>query len=598
MKNILVVEDDTDLRNQINKILTILGINVDEAKDGKEELNKALNNDYDLVLCDVKMPRMDGYKLIEELKKAKEKKTMPFIFITSNIDREQIRQGMNLGADDYLTKPFTIEELTKSITTRMKKNKALSDNYEEKYRTQIETLENNLYYNSITGLPNEQSLLKKLEEIDVGEVVMIYISISGLKEISDFISYKSIDNIQREITQKMKSCEYKNTVFFHLKDDEFFILINNEDSGSDEKITEKIENYSKDLLGKIKSPMGSLEYELIFSAGIGINITKVFNVNETFESYKASKMAKDYAVAMGGNGYYFYNKGLRDNYYEVSKKLLSKYINIDEKRKNFRKNKDENIANNFEIKIFFLYPHSIIQKDLINEIISNEYAAYMLNDHLKALKLIEKYNNSILFINIDSTLPGGDWDNYIKNIMNNQDSKEVRIGVLSYYEDIATIEKYIMKMMVPCGFVRLKLGLKECKNIIIGALEANEAKGTRKYIRVNCKDIPSVYFSIKLNYKLIKGFIYDISSTGMACGFDKDVELFLRKDSIIEDIQLKLRGNLCLLSGKVAGIHHDDENNIRYVVMFDKIKSDDRKKIYNFIGSFLQESIDKEIEQL
>ena len=182
--------------------------------------------------------------------------------------------------------------------------------------------------------------------------------------------------------------------------------------------------------------------------------------------------------------------------------------------------------------------------------------------------------------------------------MFNPDTQGVRIGVLSYYEDIKKIEKYVMKMMVPCGFIRLKLGLKECKNIIIKALEANEARGTRRHVRINCEDMASVYFSIKSNYKLIQGYIYDISSVGMACGFDKDVELFLRKNSVVEDIQLQLRGNLCLLSGKVAGIHHDKEKNIKYVVMFDKMSDDDRKKIYNFIAKCLQENMDKEIEKL
>jgi CheY-like chemotaxis protein len=121
MKKILVVEDESDLREEIRDELTIAGYEVIVAKDGNEGLDYALSHKPDLVLCDIMMPGMDGNQLLEKLRYDSNANLIQFVFITALADREDIRKGMKLGADDYLTKPFTRDELLDTIHSRLSK---------------------------------------------------------------------------------------------------------------------------------------------------------------------------------------------------------------------------------------------------------------------------------------------------------------------------------------------------------------------------------------------------------------------------------------------------------------------------------------------
>jgi len=595
---ILLVEEDNDLRNNISKLLNLSGMSVEEAKDGNSGLSMATTNHYDLILCADNMEVVDGFTILEELKKNKRTDCVPFIFISNSLDIKLRRRGMNLGADDYITKPFSKDDLMQSITARFKKKANQNLSSSENLKLQIEELEQSLYFNSISGLPNEQALLKKLDEIKCGLVTMIYIAISGLLEIGEFISRNSIDNIEKEIASRITSCQYENAIFYHICSEEYFVLIADTKPVIKDDLVETIELFLKAIMDKISLPMGSSEYKLNFSAGIGVKTTLILNDEDILKCYGNVRTAKDYALEKGANCYYFYSQNLEDEYGLISRKNLSKYMTNEKNTRVIKQGREELNSKSFDVKVFFLNPHSIMQQDIIGEIVSNEYEAYILYDHIKALKIIKKYKNCLLFINIDSVLSEDEWIVYIKNISFNPETSGVRVGVLSLYDDLQKIEKFVMSLMVPCGYIRLKLGLKECKNILLNVLEANEAKGARRFVRANCKDLLSVFISVKFNNKLTKGFIYDISSVGMACGFRIDSELILQKGTILEDIQLQLKGSLCLLSGTVHGIHSDGEGNVRYVVMFDDIKDNDRSKIYAFISKCFQENIDKEMAAL
>lgn len=121
MKRILVIEDEQDIRNSIVQILGFEGYELIEAADGKSGLDLALKIDFDLILCDIMMPKMDGYEVLEKLKI--QKSPPPFVFITALSGRTDFRAGMNLGADDYLTKPFTLKELTDCVKAQLQKSR-------------------------------------------------------------------------------------------------------------------------------------------------------------------------------------------------------------------------------------------------------------------------------------------------------------------------------------------------------------------------------------------------------------------------------------------------------------------------------------------
>jgi DNA-binding NarL/FixJ family response regulator len=122
MKRILIIEDDTQTRENLATILEMEGFQTLTAEDGRAGLRLARETLPDLVLCDVMMHEMDGYAVLEALRASPETVSLPFIFLTAKGDRRDQREGMNLGADDYLSKPATADELLAAINSRLQRH--------------------------------------------------------------------------------------------------------------------------------------------------------------------------------------------------------------------------------------------------------------------------------------------------------------------------------------------------------------------------------------------------------------------------------------------------------------------------------------------
>jgi class 3 adenylate cyclase/CheY-like chemotaxis protein len=125
MTTILVIEDEMYIRSGIEEFLKFENFNVLVAENGKKGIEIALQHIPDLILCDVMMPEMDGYGVLEILRRNHQTQNIPFIFLTAKDDRESQRKGMMTGADDYLTKPFRFDELLSSIKARLLRQQTL-----------------------------------------------------------------------------------------------------------------------------------------------------------------------------------------------------------------------------------------------------------------------------------------------------------------------------------------------------------------------------------------------------------------------------------------------------------------------------------------
>jgi DNA-binding NarL/FixJ family response regulator len=119
MKRILVIEDQAPMRRNIALLLEMEGFQVSTAANGKAGLEAAKREPPDLVLCDVMMPELDGYGVLQMLRAEPKLATTPFIFLTAKGDKEDVRVGMNFGADDYLTKPVIREDLLAAVQARL-----------------------------------------------------------------------------------------------------------------------------------------------------------------------------------------------------------------------------------------------------------------------------------------------------------------------------------------------------------------------------------------------------------------------------------------------------------------------------------------------
>lgn len=119
MKKILIIEDEAQTRRNLATILRMEGYDPVLAADGREGIDAALRERPALILCDVMMPALDGHNVISALREDTATAHIPFIFLTARGERADIRAGMNLGADDYLTKPVTATELIAAVEARL-----------------------------------------------------------------------------------------------------------------------------------------------------------------------------------------------------------------------------------------------------------------------------------------------------------------------------------------------------------------------------------------------------------------------------------------------------------------------------------------------
>jgi CheY-like chemotaxis protein len=129
MKSVLVIDDNKDIRENTAEILDMAGYKTFTAENGKKGVEQALKEKPDVIVCDIMMPELDGYGVLHLLRKNPETVHIPFIFLTAKTERSDLRKGMEMGADDYVTKPFEEIELLNAIEIRMKKSEVMQHKY-------------------------------------------------------------------------------------------------------------------------------------------------------------------------------------------------------------------------------------------------------------------------------------------------------------------------------------------------------------------------------------------------------------------------------------------------------------------------------------
>ncbi len=221
MNTILVIEDEPQVRENIQEILELSDFETLIAPNGQIGLEIAKAKQPDLIICDIMMPELDGYGVLSALRQDEATVNIPVIFLTAKAERSDFRQGMELGADDYLTKPFTPEELLGAIASRLEKQAAV----ERQSQAKLDELRMNIAHslphelntplNGILGmsqlLVDNRDLIDESEEIEIAE--SIYTSAHRLNGLAQrFLLYSNLELIVRDpekvrqIREKYQQC--------------------------------------------------------------------------------------------------------------------------------------------------------------------------------------------------------------------------------------------------------------------------------------------------------------------------------------------------------------------------------------------------------
>ncbi len=158
MKKILLIEDNPDIRETTADILELARYEVTVAADGKEGVETALRIQPDLIICDIMMPILDGYGVLHLLSKHESTAGIPFIFLTAKTERTDYRKGMEMGADDYITKPFSETELLGAIESRLKKADLMKKDFDPSIQGLNEFLDDAKDLNALKQLSQDQEL--------------------------------------------------------------------------------------------------------------------------------------------------------------------------------------------------------------------------------------------------------------------------------------------------------------------------------------------------------------------------------------------------------------------------------------------------------
>jgi DNA-binding response OmpR family regulator len=246
MKHILLIEDNKEVRENTAEILELAGYKLSTAADGKKGIEEVNKNKPDIIICDIMMPVLDGYGVLHLLSKNEMTANIPFIFLTAKTERGEVRKGMEMGADDYITKPFDKIELLNAIESRLKK----ADSIKKEYQKDIEGLTS--FIGDIAGKDavkrfiegKKTSLYKKKENIyregdmprgmyyiNRGKVKIFKIHdvgkelITSLLNEGDFFGYTALlsENDYPETAQALEDSE----ITFIASDDFFKLIYNN-----------------------------------------------------------------------------------------------------------------------------------------------------------------------------------------------------------------------------------------------------------------------------------------------------------------------------------------------------------------------------------
>jgi hypothetical protein len=244
-------------------------------------------------------------------------------------------------------------------------------------------------------------------------------------------------------------------------------------------------------------------------------------------------------------------------------------------------------------KIFFLYPAALVQNDVVDELVQEEFEVYIVKDEARLKKTLAKYPDSIVLINISEHLTGEQWEAWIRDLMSDPATARTAVGILTPNLDENLIRKYTTDIKAQCGCIQVTTDSRALIKQILGVLRTAKAKGLRKYIRVAPDNEVMAAINLPLNNDYIKGAIKDISSMGLSCVFDRDPEL--EKNTLCQNVQIKLQSMLLKIEGIVFGFKTDGEEK-NYVLIFTQ-RTDPavRTKIRIYAHNVMQAAMEAEL---
>lgn len=303
MVKILLIEDEELVRENVLELLDAEGFETCCADNGRVGINIAQQENPDLILCDVMMPELDGYGVLEQVRQNPQTVTIPFIFLTAKAAKGDFRAGMELGADDYLTKPFTRAELLGAVGSQLRKKAAIAARYQSEINKTKQELEHQIRHDSLTGLPNRLSLRENFTDIlnsrqDKGQntsvIPVICLCLDRFKIVKENLDSLYSELLLKEVAQRLTSCTHQSDTVAYLNENKYALILPTADSQS------LAAERGQEILHALSEPFQLNDQEVFVSGSVGISLYP--NHGDGIEDLLiCANRAMDYSSQNGGN---------------------------------------------------------------------------------------------------------------------------------------------------------------------------------------------------------------------------------------------------------------------------------------------------------
>ncbi|PZO37392.1 MAG: GGDEF domain-containing response regulator [Pseudanabaena frigida] len=309
MTMILVIEDVEALREEIMETLSYEGFDVLGAENGA--IGVQIANTYlpNLIICDIAMPELDGYGTLVALRQEPKTSMIPFIFLTALTERSDMRQAMQLGADDYLTKPFTSIELLGAIASRLQKYNSVREHYYDEIKAVGARYEYLSHHDELTQLPNRILFHDSLSqavlhaEINKKTLALLFLDMDNFNIINNTLGNDIGDQLFKAIAERLKRYTAPCDMVARIQGDEFAMII------SDIKDVNNVKLEAQKILDLLSRPYNLYGHEVFITSSIGITIFPEDH-RDVDGLIKNAELAMYYAKNHGRNSYKLYSSDL------------------------------------------------------------------------------------------------------------------------------------------------------------------------------------------------------------------------------------------------------------------------------------------------
>lgn len=309
MITILIIEDVQALREEIMETLVYEGFDVLGAENGLVGVQIAKTYLPNLIICDIAMPELDGYGTILAVRQEPSTSMIPFIFLTAMTERGDMRQAMQLGADDYLTKPFTSAELLGAIASRLHKYNSVKEHYYDEIKAVGEKFEYLSHHDELTQLPNRIAFQESLNQavlhakINNKPLAVLFLDMDNFNIINSTLGNDIGDQLFKAIAERLRRYAAPCDAVARIQGDEFALII------SDVSDIHSVRLAAQKILDLLSRPYNLYGHEVFITSSIGITIFP-HDQQEVEGLITNAELAMYYAKNHGRNSYKLYSSDL------------------------------------------------------------------------------------------------------------------------------------------------------------------------------------------------------------------------------------------------------------------------------------------------